>query len=485
MTRELPNSNNSKFNQSNIHFNTFPLLLLALLHDMASDKLTDEQKGTIDLYIDSYRDSTAKERKKVLKNLIQALFPKGMNGTQDEKDQRTENIKSIHPVCTTFHLNIWMLTTFFTGFDGSPGESCAKAKIQDTRLLCSILESVPGCRPWEEGGGGRLVSGTKWPPPGLQTVFWHVSECAFRLCEGFVSRGSGTIRNNGQRMDRTTSTGWTAAEVRSSIYFITIDINDSEWRKNMPMPTWNSLRSKCGCNSECECSYWPHTKIAWGASTLRSAAHHLYYSIPSWWFSTGMTLTMTWVEGRFQMSVRIGWRSRSWESGLDTLLLSWVGTLSNIYIGAHWQHVVDPENELSSDEEPASRRKKKVPIVLDADDDGTPLLPNTVADGTMTFEKLHPILREYLNCHYRESCVLMPFTSLTPKERYRVWISKSIGAMERCDQKPKWLHWRSISSHWLPTAKGAFKDEQDRDWNVAVVLVQTGTKQQGARRIPI
>lgn len=66
---------------------------------------------------------------------------------------------------------------------------------------------------------------------------------------------------------------------------------------------------------------------------------------------------------------------------------------------------VDPENAQSSDEEVKSQRKKKVPVVLETADDGSPLLPATVSDGSMTFDKLHPMLREYLNCHYRESCI--------------------------------------------------------------------------------
>lgn len=66
---------------------------------------------------------------------------------------------------------------------------------------------------------------------------------------------------------------------------------------------------------------------------------------------------------------------------------------------------IDPENAQSSDEEVKSQRKKKVPIILETADNGSPLLPATVADGSMTFDKLHPILREYLNCHYRESCI--------------------------------------------------------------------------------
>lgn len=65
---------------------------------MPTDNLTDHQKETIDLYTDSYRDSTAKEKKTVLKNLVDALFPKQANSTQEEKDMRFGLIKAIKPV---------------------------------------------------------------------------------------------------------------------------------------------------------------------------------------------------------------------------------------------------------------------------------------------------------------------------------------------------------------------------------------------------
>jgi hypothetical protein len=122
MTSELPNLNCSQSNIYPLQLNIF--FTFALLNNMASDKLTDEQKTVIALYTDSYRDSTAKEKKKVLKNLFQALFPKGINPPPEEKDTRVHNIKAIKPVCIAFPGSICLLTTFVVGFDGLPGESC-------------------------------------------------------------------------------------------------------------------------------------------------------------------------------------------------------------------------------------------------------------------------------------------------------------------------------------------------------------------------
>ena len=78
----------------------------------------------------------------------------------------------------------------------------------------------------------------------------------------------------------------------------------------------------------------------------------------------------------------------------------WYGVAA-IFIVHYWFHFVDPDNEKqSSDEETTTRKRKKVPVRLETADDGSPVLPPSVADGTMTYDRLHPILREYLNCHY-------------------------------------------------------------------------------------
>lgn len=56
-------------------------------------------------------------------------------------------------------------------------------------------------------------------------------------------------------------------------------------------------------------------------------------------------------------------------------------------------------NDSESEEEKPLQKKKPV-IVLDVGDDGRPLLPDTVVDGSLGFDDVHPIVREYITVNY-------------------------------------------------------------------------------------
>lgn len=69
------------------------------------------------------------------------------------------------------------------------------------------------------------------------------------------------------------------------------------------------------------------------------------------------------------------------------------------YMQHCWCYTPDPDHDRSLSEV-VKRMKQRVPITLDKAENGTPLLPDTVAKGVMSYDKLHLFVREYLNCHY-------------------------------------------------------------------------------------
>lgn len=57
------------------------------------------------------------------------------------------------------------------------------------------------------------------------------------------------------------------------------------------------------------------------------------------------------------------------------------------------------DSDSESDEDERCKRKKAA-IQLEIGDDGRPLLPDTVMDGSLGFDDLHPIVREYMTVNY-------------------------------------------------------------------------------------
>lgn len=80
---------------------------------------------------------------------------------------------------------------------------------------------------------------------------------------------------------------------------------------------------------------------------------------------------------------------------------------------------VDGNLKESDSEEEVKRVKKKPVVKLEVGDDERPLLPNTVLDGSLGFDDLHPMVREYMTMNYsvfansfKMNVVLMTFTGL-------------------------------------------------------------------------
>jgi hypothetical protein len=64
---------------------------------------------------------------------------------------------------------------------------------------------------------------------------------------------------------------------------------------------------------------------------------------------------------------------------------------------------IDPDGDDSStDEETSFHRKKKPAIQLEISDNGRPILPESVSNGELSFDQMHPIVRDYLNINYSE-----------------------------------------------------------------------------------
>ena len=72
------------------------------------------------------------------------------------------------------------------------------------------------------------------------------------------------------------------------------------------------------------------------------------------------------------------------------------------------RYVIDGDIEDSGSEGDGPYKKKKRVIELEVGQDGRPLLPDTVADGSLAFDDLHPIVREYMTMNYS----LHPFLTL-------------------------------------------------------------------------
>jgi hypothetical protein len=65
---------------------------------MSSSKLTEEHTAVLDLYMDSFREASRKERKRVLQNALKALFPKVRDASREDKAIRQQAVKDFKPV---------------------------------------------------------------------------------------------------------------------------------------------------------------------------------------------------------------------------------------------------------------------------------------------------------------------------------------------------------------------------------------------------
>jgi hypothetical protein len=65
---------------------------------MPADKLTEQQIETLDGYLESFREASKKERRRVLQNALIALFPKSRDSSKEDKTQRQESIEKLKPV---------------------------------------------------------------------------------------------------------------------------------------------------------------------------------------------------------------------------------------------------------------------------------------------------------------------------------------------------------------------------------------------------
>jgi hypothetical protein len=74
----------------------------------------------------------------------------------------------------------------------------------------------------------------------------------------------------------------------------------------------------------------------------------------------------------------------------------------DVILYAHQQQT-DADGEDSDSEEDRPPKKQKPVVKLEVGEDDRPLLPDTVMDGSMIFDDLHPIVREYMTLNY--SCV--------------------------------------------------------------------------------
>jgi hypothetical protein len=65
---------------------------------MPAPKLTEDQIETLDGYVESFREASKKERRRVLQNALKALFPKRQDGSKEDKAQRLESLEKLKPV---------------------------------------------------------------------------------------------------------------------------------------------------------------------------------------------------------------------------------------------------------------------------------------------------------------------------------------------------------------------------------------------------
>ncbi len=64
--------------------------------------LTDEQKATLNDFVDAYREGSGKERKGVIKNALGVLFPFLPEDGEDGKKRRKESLQTMRKVILLF-----------------------------------------------------------------------------------------------------------------------------------------------------------------------------------------------------------------------------------------------------------------------------------------------------------------------------------------------------------------------------------------------
>lgn len=58
-------------------------------------KLTDEQKAALNEYTDEYKLASSKERKRLLKEALAALFPRASDDDNEEKKEQMERLRKV------------------------------------------------------------------------------------------------------------------------------------------------------------------------------------------------------------------------------------------------------------------------------------------------------------------------------------------------------------------------------------------------------
>jgi hypothetical protein len=115
---------------------------------MPAAKLSEDEKKTLDLYIESFRESSSKERKRVVNNAVAALFPKIQGGDRAQKTERQQGMESMKPV-RTYLLSSWhtfLRRVYIEGNNQLPSQPRPTGEAESTCFLCSSLEPLPSRR---------------------------------------------------------------------------------------------------------------------------------------------------------------------------------------------------------------------------------------------------------------------------------------------------------------------------------------------------
>jgi len=86
-----------------------------------------------------------------------------------------------------------------------------------------------------------------------------------------------------------------------------------------------------------------------------------------------------------------------WSRFIQSVMGQWLKLL--VLNVTHESIDPDNDNEDSSDDDQV-KTKKKPSVVLETNADGRPLLPDSVVNSSLSFDQMHPILRDYLNINY-------------------------------------------------------------------------------------
>lgn len=137
-------------------------------------------------------------------------------------------------------------------------------------------------------------------------------------------------------------------------------------------------------------------------------------------------------------------------------------------------YAIDGDIEDSGSEGDGPYKKKKRVIELEVGQDGRPLLPDTVADGSLAFDDLHPIVREYMTMNYSLHTFL---TRIFPLMLTYFLKRAGFGTREGSCSMGSYritaggLHRGSISSIRFYIGEGSVENEQDSDLGATRILV--------------